>query len=123
MRDTMAAKSVFAISMPTSVAVYIHGKFSTPLLAPISSRIGRRMYYPARTTKLKTKESNMARTSSACTSTARLRKFTKKVRIVTAGAAGSEKPRLFQSYDDFSASVPLFEISDRVWNFAQRFIG
>src|SRR6266516_875461 len=40
-------------------------------------------------TKLKTNANHIARTSSARTSTARLRKFASSVRIVIAGAAGS----------------------------------
>src|ERR1043166_6434829 len=31
--------------------------------------------------------------------------------------------RLLDSYNDFSSSVALFEITDHVWNFAQGFIG
>lgn len=41
MRATIAAKRAFATNIVISTAVNIQGSFSTPLLAPISSRIGR----------------------------------------------------------------------------------
>src|SRR5436853_2897466 len=66
----------------------------------------------------------MARISSACTSTARLRKFVRSERIVTAGPAGSEAPTgevlwLLQGDYDFSSSVAFFQIGDRGWDLTQ----
>ncbi len=40
MRATIAEKSALATSIASNVAVNIHGRFSTPLEAPISSRTG-----------------------------------------------------------------------------------
>ncbi len=40
-RPTSAEKGGFATSMPMSVPVKSHGRFSMPPAAPISSRIGR----------------------------------------------------------------------------------
>src|SRR4030081_1177460 len=66
----------------------------------------------------------MARTSSACTSTTRLRKFVSSVRIVTAVPAGSETLTgevlsLLQSDYYFSSSVAFFQISDSSRDLAQ----
>jgi hypothetical protein len=41
MRTTIAEKSPFATSIVTSTAVNIQKEFSSPLAAPISSRMGR----------------------------------------------------------------------------------
>src|ERR1700738_5589358 len=66
----------------------------------------------------------MARISSACTSTARLRKFVRSVRIPTSGPAESKAPTgevlwLLQGDYDFSSSVAFFQISDRRRDFTQ----